>query len=434
MNTSGLKTPDGPPMRATSGRETTLTQGTSIRPRPAERPSYARSWSKLANSCNTEEYQAATEEMKAANNELLPMNEELRSKNEKLETSKEALRRERNFIDRVLDTVGTLVVVVDLDGRIVRVNSECAAVSGYSEKELEGTNVFDLIPSEEHDGVRTVIARHKEGVEQVFHENHWVTKDGDGRLIRWSSTVLLDDDGNVQNIIGAGIDITERRKLERRLVTVADAEQRRIGLELHDMLASHLAGTAMIAEGLADELAAGRDVSPDRMQEVADLVREASEQTRLLSHSLMPLDMRADSLADGLERLAERTKKRSDVRCALDADDSVPDVKPDVASHLYRIAAEAVRNAVTHATPDTIRIRLELDDDHLVLTVRDDGPGIAKEIDTSDGFGIQMMRYRAELVGAVLSIRPTKKGGTVVTCRVPGSALSLADDGSSEGT
>ncbi len=345
---------------------------------------------------------------------------------------KQALRQareERNFVNALLNTVGALVLVTDRDGRIVRFNEECEAVTGYSAEAVVGIPFLDLlVPPDERDQVAEEFAKLKKGAEPRSHENHWQTKDGERRLIRWSSTVLTGDDGDVEYVVGTGIDITERRRLEREVIAASDETRRQIGEDLHDMLASHLAGTAMMADTLAENLGEKNSGVAEKIREITELIREAGEQARTLSHSLMPLEVKNDELEDGLQKLADRQEQMGEFTCTFGADESLPSLRGEVASHLYRIVSEAVGNAAKHANPETIEIRLRRADDRLVLTVRDDGVGIPAELETTDGLGLHTMKYRAELIGATLDVGPAAEGGTVVRCRLPLTALSEPDE------
>jgi PAS domain S-box-containing protein len=124
--------------------------------------------------------------------------------------AEQALRRERDFIDRVLATADVLVVVLDPQGRIVRFNQACQAATGYRFDEVRGRAFWDLfIAPEEADGVRAVFADLQAGLFPNSHENHWLTRDGGQRRIEWSNTCLLDEDGDVEFVIGTGVDVTE---------------------------------------------------------------------------------------------------------------------------------------------------------------------------------------------------------------------------------
>jgi PAS domain S-box-containing protein len=132
--------------------------------------------------------------------------------------AEEALERERNFVSAVLDTAGALVVVLDPKGRIVRFNRACEETTGYRFSEVRGRCFWDilLIP-EEIDPVKALFERLRGGEFPLRGENYWVTREGDQRLISWSNTVLVDEQGTVEHVIGTGIDITEHRKADDRM-------------------------------------------------------------------------------------------------------------------------------------------------------------------------------------------------------------------------
>ena len=133
--------------------------------------------------------------------------------------AEEALKKERDFMSMVLDTVGSIVLVLDRDGRIVRFNRTCEVVSGYSFEEVQGRFIWDfLIPLEQVEGVKKVFSTLTSGLFPNAYENYWMAKDGQRKLIMWSNTALLDKDGSVEYVIPTGIDITERRRAEKALL------------------------------------------------------------------------------------------------------------------------------------------------------------------------------------------------------------------------
>jgi diguanylate cyclase (GGDEF)-like protein/PAS domain S-box-containing protein len=128
------------------------------------------------------------------------------------------LKKERDFISTLLDTVGALVVVLDPQGRIVRFNRACEQVSGYTFEEVEGQLVWDfLIPPEEVATVQKVFQGLLTDFVPGEHENYWISRDGQRRLIAWSNTSLKDARGHVTHVIGTGIDVTARRQAENEL-------------------------------------------------------------------------------------------------------------------------------------------------------------------------------------------------------------------------
>lgn len=129
-------------------------------------------------------------------------------------------RREARFINAILDTAGVIIVVMDRTGKIVRFNNEAERVSGYRADEVIGTLVWEkLVPPEILDEVKVVFADLARGSFPNRHENEWVCKNGSRRLISWTNTVLVESDGTVGFVIGTGIDVTEKRRIEKELTT-----------------------------------------------------------------------------------------------------------------------------------------------------------------------------------------------------------------------
>ena len=130
----------------------------------------------------------------------------------------DALKRERDFISAVLDTVGALIIVLDRSGRVIRFNCTCEQVSGYTADEICGQQIWDiLIPPEERAEIQAIFKDLRHGIAPNQHENYWLRKDGDRKLICWSNTVLRDASGTVEYVIGTGIDVTNQRQIEQNL-------------------------------------------------------------------------------------------------------------------------------------------------------------------------------------------------------------------------
>jgi PAS domain S-box-containing protein len=148
--------------------------------------------------------------------------------------AEEALRKERDFGREVLETIGSLVVVLDADGRIVVFNRACEECTAYASEEVVGRRTWEfLLGPEEAQGARRVFEALRLGAPASRYENHWVTRQGDRRLIAWSNSVVRDADGEVEYVLSTGIDVTEHRRAE-------EERQRLFSLSL-DMLC--VAGT-----------------------------------------------------------------------------------------------------------------------------------------------------------------------------------------------
>jgi PAS domain S-box-containing protein len=186
-----------------------------------------------------------------------------------------ALRKERDFTSAVLDTAGALVVVLDREGRIVRFNRACERTTGYSFDEVRGRLLWDLflIPDEVKQ-VKAVFEQLQAGQFPNKHENHWLTKDGDCRLVAWSNTAILGTDGTVEYVVGTGLDVTERRQAEAERDATLEALQE-----------SHQALELRVAERTAELQKANETLQ----QEVSDReqVEEALRQSEGHMRSLM---------------------------------------------------------------------------------------------------------------------------------------------------
>lgn len=222
-------------------------------------------------------------------------------------------------------------------------------------------------------------------------------------------------------------DVTDRRRLEAEVLRATDEERRRLGRDLHDGLGSHLVGLGMLVRGLARR---SRTTAPDlvdELEEVARLIDDGAEQARALAHGLNPLDVDGQGPAVALRRLADDTDAHTDLCCAFEASPDLPALRPEVAMQLYRIAQEAVTNALRHAEATRITMTLRAEPDAIVLTVDDDGRGFAGTPRPHErGLGLQTMAYRARMIGGNFDLRENAEGGVGVVCRVPRARAEVA--------
>jgi signal transduction histidine kinase len=154
----------------------------------------------------------------------------------------------------------------------------------------------------------------------------------------------------------------------------------------------------------------------DATAEIVDLIRVAQEQARALMQGLHPVEVDAAGLTAALDQLASATERRSGIKCTFQCDHPVFVADNDVAIHMFRIAQEAVTNAVRHARAERIEIRLENGENGLTLQVSDDGIGIPGDLNGATGMGLRIMRHRAGTIAGRLDVRPGTTGGTIVTC------------------
>ncbi len=205
------------------------------------------------------------------------------------------------------------------------------------------------------------------------------------------------------------------QRLEREIVSISEAEQRRIGQDLHDGLCQNLAGLSCAAESLRDDLQK-LQLRPEAISagELADLLRDAVVETRDLAHGLAPARVAHMGLVTALESLAQSVSRLQGVTCAFQSHGPQANYDERVALHLYRITQEAINNAIRHGKARNIVISLDAAGQLITLRVSDDGMGISQSVSTN-GMGLAIMRYRARSTGGELSVDRRKEGGTMVS-------------------
>jgi signal transduction histidine kinase len=209
------------------------------------------------------------------------------------------------------------------------------------------------------------------------------------------------------------------RTLEREIVNISEREQRRIGQDLHDGLCQVLAGIGCAVSILKDELRAKSLAEAETAEEIEGYIEEAATEARDLARGIFPVVQHASGLQPALEDLAALSSRLHQRRVDVTYDDGITFTSPEVSMHLYRIAQEAVSNALKHVKAGDVNIGLRKVNGHVRLTVEDEGAGIAKAaIVSNTGMGLRTMRYRAGLIGAHLEITPGPNGGTVVSCEM----------------
>jgi PAS domain S-box-containing protein len=356
---------------------------------------------------------------------------------------------------RLLDLSNDAIIVRDYQDRIVYWNRGAEEMYGFSAKEALGKISHQLLQTahpENLGNVRKKLKRDNRWSSELVH----IRKDGRKVVVmsRWS--LDRDASGKPMSILETNTDITarkraevelqrtkdllervveqrtkelriantglkneiERRKgLEGEILTVSDREQQRLGQELHDGLCQHLTAVAFMSRSIALRLKNHRVIEVGDIEKIAQLVNDAATDTRNLSRALHRLDVDAAGLIDALEDLVDREIWRTP--CRLENKPSFRIEDDAAATHLYRIAREAVINANKHGRAREIIVRLQRSRREMVLQVIDDGVGLSQERKLKQGLGLHIMNYRAQLAGGRLEIDSPKTGGTCVSCYLP---------------
>lgn len=218
--------------------------------------------------------------------------------------------------------------------------------------------------------------------------------------------------------------IEAENKLYKKELKESSVIQRwKIGKYLHDNLAQQLT-SAKISISLLKEELASEDMKT-ACEEIKDIINESIREVRDLSHDIIPMDVEKSGAGDAFEYLQKRVERRHDVNCKLEADKTLGKInRREVATNLYHIAEEAIKNAIVHGEAENIKIVLTERDEQLYLQIQDDGIGF-DSADLKKGRGILIMKHRSEEMGGNLRIQDSEENEftTCVTCSLPLDAL-----------
>ena len=328
--------------------------------------------------------------------------------------TEEKLRQQVEILEQVDDGVTAMA----LNGAVRTWNRSSERLFGYTAAEAIGQRIDFLFFEQDQLALRdrVIAALASDG----FHEETVKGRKKDGAEIYVEARICLlkDADGEAIGLIGCCHDVTEKRALRAELLEITAQEQRRIGQALHDGTGQELTGLNYLAFSHARALTDRRHRNADTAVKIAEGLQRALKQVRALSKGLLPVEVDSDGLMAGLNELTVRMSEVNEVACIFHCKEPIPVLDQEVATQLYRIAQEALTNAIKHGRADTVDVRLIRQDRMLRLEIIDDGIGIPMP-KPKGGLGLRIMASRAELIGATLEIEPTSTKGTRVVCSLP---------------
>lgn len=222
-------------------------------------------------------------------------------------------------------------------------------------------------------------------------------------------------------------EIGERRQAEREVLEISNEERKRIGRDLHDSLGQELAGISCLAEVVSRRLAVEGSSESGEAARIASLIEDAVAHAKTLVRGLMPVEIVEEGLTHALRRLARESSHLLRIECFFEAEGRALVYNNDVATNLYRIAQEAIVNAVRHGNARRVVVRLSVGDEAGTLAIRDNGRGMEGQ-PRAGGMGLRIMRYRAEMCGGSLRVEPAAPTGTAIECTFVNRAATTAQD------
>jgi two-component system, LuxR family, sensor kinase FixL len=303
-------------------------------------------------------------------------------------------------------------LLVDPTGRVLAVNDIVSKRLGRTHRELVGASISDLFPPEIAAARLRIIERVvRDGQPVRYLDGHY------GRHFDSLVSPIRDSRGRVTSVAVYSRDITERHRLEQELLNISTTERQRLGNDLHDTVGQQLTGIRFLMSALADRSTGNPEVVAG-MRRIEALISETIEAVRCVVRGLSPVHTHRLGLAVALRQLAGDAERLYGVACRADlVPETMPEIDGTVATQVYRIASEAIANAVKHGRASQIDLSLHFADGSGTLVVGDDGSGLAPDWEQKPGMGVRIMRHRASVVGAVVTIERRAAGGTVVTCR-----------------
>jgi two-component system CheB/CheR fusion protein len=227
-----------------------------------------------------------------------------------------------------------------------------------------------------------------------------------------------DENGAVIGFVSVATNVTDRFRLERQILEISDREQAHIGQDIHDGLCQQLVGIAFDANALEKMLVECSRAEAIAARRISMELDEAISESRRVSRGLCPVRLETEGLEPALKDLANSISERFRIRCFCKATSPEFECDSTTATHLYRIAQEAVNNAVKHSGARCVSIHLADHDGEIEMIVRDDGKGFEPGSTRTGGMGLYIMDYRARSIGGTVRVRRGSENGTVVTCRL----------------
>jgi PAS domain S-box-containing protein len=336
-----------------------------------------------------------------------------------------ALHNGETHFRQVIDASPVPLSVDDMKGTIEYLNRKFEEKFGYSHQEIPTSAAWfaraypnPMYRRQVAAQWRTYLKKGLSAGKEVRPPEVEVTcKDGSLRRVEFVGTLLGD------RLLIAANDVTERERLEKQILEISDQERERIGQDLHDGLCQLLSGIKFKTTLLEQKLQPKAPAEAVDARAIEALLNGAIQQARNIARGLHPVDLEARGLMSALEELTASVANVYGLTCHCDFQQPVLVHDHLAATHLYRIAQEAINNAIRHGRASRISVRLSGRKQNLVLRIQDNGSGFHQPPNRKSGMGLHLMSYRARAIGASVEIGPGTSGGTVVICRLRGSPL-----------
>ncbi len=327
------------------------------------------------------------------------------------------LRSTKYQLQEIIDNTTAIIYLKGIDGRYLLINKRYEIVFNIKQKDILGKSDYDIFPKELADSFRKNDSKVIKANKPLEIEEFAPHDDGLHTYISVKFPVY--DTSNVlYGVCGISTDITERKKIEKEILKIEENERNRIGRDLHDSIGQLLTIVFINLQVLQKELEMkALEKESKQAKRIVDLTNSTIKHTRMLAKGLSPLSDDEDDLYEMLEELIFNTESIFGISCDFECNKNVLSYDYSVKTNLYRIAQEAINNAIKHANPKNITVMIHSQNGNTIFQIKDDGSGIEKSQNMKKGMGLRTMKYRANLIGASLDIDNDINGGTIVNCK-----------------
>ncbi len=372
--------------------------------------------------------------------------------------AEEELRLSEERYRHIYHKTPVMLHSIDTEGRIIRVSDHWVEVMGYNREEVIGEQLIKFFtPESQQYAIKVVFP---EFFSTGFCKDisyTYVKKNTETMDILLSCYGVRDDSGNIIRSLAVSVDVTEKnrtqqdlqvakeklsqysqtleqqvkkrtaqlekaqdslKKLSKNIIASQEREKALVARELHDHLGQVLTALRIDAVWAEKKLKKIDPRAGERALKMCNLIEDTINDVRDMAYRLRPRVLDDLGLPDALESLVTDFEQRSNVSCVF-KHDPIPAIDDTVSTALYRIGQEAVTNALRHSAATSIHVELTKDNEGIVLSIEDNGCGFEPEqVQENEGFGLEGMRERANLVGGRLDIESCPGQGTMICCKI----------------
>jgi PAS domain S-box-containing protein len=341
--------------------------------------------------------------------DLLRINEKLLSEIEVRKKAELRLREGEEMARALMNTPTEPVLLITVEGTIIDANEELAKRIGLEKIMLMGSSMYEIVHPDFALLRRRKIGDVLETGKAVRFEEH----SGDS----WFDTIIYPvrgDGGMISKLAVFSHDITDMRRMQKHIMEISELERQRIGRDIHDSLGQKLTGIGFLAEALKQTMQEKSYPELADIEEIIYNITDSIDHARKISSGLWTERFQSYDAFQALEELAADTRNLFRIDCFLNYDVSLAIGNNTVVTNLYNVAKESINNAIKHGKADRIELEMYEEEEMINLKIADNGKGAAENFESKKGIGLNIIRYRAGIIGGAAQFKTGINGFEVL--------------------